>query len=150
MTCLEQISWAGTSGAAVGVTAQQPQLCPPGSPGHHPSPCSSPATSSGSLSQQGTLLLPNSLSGAPGAAEWQRLLPCLTALPVPHTQTHPHGHGAVLPLSGGTLCDSDPAPKPLSTLLFIRNTAVIELCPGAPWNSSLITFVTSAPCEVGC
>lgn len=29
MTCVGQISWAGTLGVGVGVTAQQPQICPP-------------------------------------------------------------------------------------------------------------------------
>lgn len=118
-----------------------PQMCPPGSPGHHPCPCSSPATSSGSLSKQGMVLLPNSVPGAAGAAGWQRLLPCPTALPVLHTRTQPQGHGPVLPLSGGPLCNSHPAPKQRSALLFIRDTGVIKLCPAAPWNSSLIIVV---------
>lgn len=54
------------------------------------------------------------------------------------TQTQPHGHGDY----------SDPPPKQLSALLFIRNTGVIKLYPGAPFNLSLIMFVKSAPFEI--
>lgn len=109
-----------------------------------PQPLLHPATSSVSLSQHRTPILGNSAPGAPGAG-WQGLLPSLSC-----THRHsPRGTGQFLP-SLGTHCSSDPPPKQSSALLFIRNTGVIKLCPGAPCYSSLIMFVKSAPFEIGC
>lgn len=80
---------------------------------------------------------------------WSSRMAATAALPhcplrPAHTDTTPHRHNLM-----GMGHYSDPPPKQLSALLFIRNTGVIKLYPGAPFNLSLIMFVKSAPFEIG-